>query len=73
MPYQRKISDQQSEKLRKKLEEQMHVLEAGNVVIKAQVKVLMDILIENNIATQKEIEDRSEDTLYTVLSLAKLI
>lgn len=51
----------------------MDVLIAGDIVIKAQVKALVDILIESKLTTEKEFDDRTDDILYQILSLAKLI
>lgn len=73
MGYERKINDEQVSKVKEKLETGMHVLESTKIVTNAQIKALMDILIDNKIATQKEIDDRTYDTIYQILSITNLI
>ena len=73
MSYQRKITDEQAKKLNRRLTEEMHIMDATNTVIKVQVGVLKDILIDAGITTEKEFEDRSMDLTYDVLQKTGLI
>lgn len=73
MSYERKLTDEQVEKLNRRLTEEMHVMDATNTVIKVQVGVLKDILIDAGITTEKEFEDRSMDLTYGALQKTGLI
>lgn len=73
MSYERKLTDEQVEKLNRRLTEEMHVMDATNTVIKVQVGVLKDILIDAGITTEKEVHDRSMDLTYGALQKTGLI
>jgi len=73
MEYKRKITDKQAKQVKEFLENKMNVLVENGIMIGAQVATIKDILIEKEIVTEKDFDDRTIDKLFTILSQTKLI
>ena len=73
MVYKRKITDEQAKKVEDKLKNGMNVLIENGTVMNAQLATIKDILIEKEIVTEKDFDDRTYDKLYEILSITKLI
>ncbi|URZ06782.1 hypothetical protein [Clostridium felsineum] len=73
MEYKRKINDEQVKRLEDKLKNEINVLIENGITISAQIGTMKDILIDRNIITEKEFNDRVYDKLYEILSATNLI